>query len=75
MSAEHKAGAKLCSRLAMVFSSAWIAVLTVCKGAKLIDLSIDEIIFSGVAIVGIWCPTFVSVYMDKIKEIREAGKK
>ena len=40
----HKAGAKLCSRLAMAFSSAWIAALTVCKGAGVIDLDVDEII-------------------------------
>ena len=71
----RKAGAKLCSRIAMAFSSAWIAVLTVCKGAGLIKLDVDEIIISGAAIVGIWCPTFLSVYLDKIKAIREAGKK
>lgn len=50
-----KTGAKLCSRIAMAFSSAWIAVLTVCKGAGLIKLDVDEIIISGAAIVGIWC--------------------
>ena len=71
----RKAGAKLCSRIAMAFSSAWIAVLTVCKGAGLIKLDVDEIIISGAAIVGIWCPTFLSVYLDKIKAIREAGRK
>ena len=70
----HKAGAKLCSRVAMAFSSAWIATLTICKGAGLIKLDVDEIIISGAAIVGIWCPTFLSVYLDKIKAIREAGR-
>ena len=72
---KRKAGAKLCSRVAMVFSSAWIATLTICKGAGLVALDVDEIIISGAAIVGIWCPTFLSVYLDKIKAIREAGKK
>ena len=72
---EHKAGAKLCSRVAMAFSSVWIAALTICKGTGVIKLDVDEIIISGAAIVGIWCPTFLSVYLDKIKAIREAGRK
>lgn len=58
----------------MVFSSAWIAVLTILKGKGIIALEIDEIIFSGAAVVGIWCPTFLSIYLDKIKEIREARR-
>lgn len=68
-------GAKWCSRFAMIFSSLWIAILTLLRGASITKLTIEEIIFSGLAIVGIWCPTFVSIYLDKIKEIKQCGRK
>lgn len=61
-------GAKLLSKLAMAFSSLWIASLTVLKGLGKIDLDIGTIISSGVAITAVWTPTFVSIVTDKIKE-------
>lgn len=61
-------GAKILSKGAMIFSSAWIAVLTLMKGFKKIDLDIDAIIYSGVAITAVWTPTFISIITDKIKE-------
>lgn len=59
-------GAKLLSKLAMMFSSLWIAGLTILKGTGKIDLEIDAIICSGVAITAVWTPTFVSIVTDKI---------
>lgn len=59
-------GAKLLSKLAMLFSSLWIAVLTVLKGMGKINLDIDAIIYSGVAITAVWTPTFISIVTDKI---------
>lgn len=59
-------GAKLLSKLAMLFSSFWIAVLTILKGLNRIDLDINSIIFSGVAITAVWTPTFISIITDKI---------
>lgn len=52
----------------MIFSSLWIAVLTVLKGFGKIELSENEIITSGVAITAVWTPTFISVVTDKIVE-------
>lgn len=75
MSEGKGAGAKALSKCAMLFSSCWIAVLTVLKGKGVVALEIDEIIFSGCAVTAIWCPTFVSMYLDKIKEIKDAGKR
>lgn len=63
-----KIGAKILSKLAMVFSSVWIAVLTVLKGTGKINLDIGTIIGSGVAITAVWTPTFVSIVTDKIKD-------
>lgn len=59
-------GAKVLSKGAMIFSSLWIAVLTVLKGFGKIELSENEIIASGVAITAVWTPTFVSTVTDKI---------
>lgn len=63
-----KLGAKLLSKGAMIFSSLWIAVLTILKGYGKIELDINEIIYSGVAITAVWTPTFISIITDKIKE-------
>ena len=64
-------GAKILSKGAMIFSSAWIAVLTIAKGYGKIDLTIDEIVYSGVAITAVWTPTFISIITDKIKGAKE----
>ncbi|WP_147612343.1 hypothetical protein [Treponema pectinovorum] len=58
--------AKLLSKLAMLFSSFWIAILTILKGLKIIDLDINSIIYSGIAITAVWTPTFISIITDKI---------
>lgn len=63
-----KIGAKILSKAAMVFSSVWIASLTILKGLGKIDLDIATIIGSGVAITAVWTPTFVSIVTDKISQ-------
>lgn len=63
-----KIGAKILSKAAMVFSSVWIATLTILKGLGKIDLDIATIIGSGVAITAVWTPTFVSIVTDKISQ-------
>lgn len=63
-----KIGAKVLSKGAMIFSSVWIAVLTILKGLDKINLTINEIIVSGVVITAVWTPTFISIITDKIKE-------
>lgn len=60
--------AKILSKGAMIFSSLWIAVLTILKGLDKINLTINEIIVSGVVITAVWTPTFISIIADKIKE-------
>jgi hypothetical protein len=68
---ENAAGAKNCSKVAMIFSSLWIGTLTILKGLKVIDLEMDAIISSGVAITAVWTPTFISIITDKIKGAKE----
>lgn len=71
---KKRLGAKQLSKLAMIFSAVWIATLTIFKGLGIIKLEINDIIYSGLAITAVWCPTFVSVYFDKIKIMRESSK-
>jgi len=64
-------GAKILSKLAMVVGGLWIGVLTILKGLGYINnLSVIEIIQTGVAIVGLWAPTYLSIILDKVKELR-----
>lgn len=63
-----KIGAKVLSKSAMIFSSIWIAVLTILRGLDKINLTISEIVVSGVVITAVWTPTFISIITDKIKE-------
>lgn len=62
--------AKTQSRWAMLFSTVWIAVLTVLHGLGVISLEVTDIIYSAIAIVGVWSPAYMSIWLDKIKEIR-----
>lgn len=54
-----KIGAKVLSKGAMIVSS---------LGLNKINLTINEIIVSGVVITAVWTPTFISIIADKIKE-------
>ena len=63
-------GAKILSKGAMIFSSLWIAILTIFKGMGKISLSVNEIVVSGVMITAVWTPTFISIITDKIKKER-----
>lgn len=67
---EKKAGAKVYSKFAMIFSSLWIAGLTVLKALKLFEIAETDIIYSGISIVAVWSPTYLSIWLDKIKDIR-----
>lgn len=63
--------AKILSKVAIIFSGLWIAGLTLLKGFGIVELDIDDIIYSGLTITAVWCPTFISIYFDKIKAIKE----
>lgn len=66
-------GAKNISKYSMIFAGVWIAVLTILKGAGKIGLSMSDIIYSGIAIAAVWTPTYFSIFLDKIKDIKLGG--
>lgn len=67
---KNPTGAKNLSKFAMAFSGLWIAGLTIFKGLGAIDLTMNDICLSGIVIVGVWTPTYFSIILDKIKDIK-----
>lgn len=74
MTEKKNNGAKTYSKIAMIFSSVWIAVLTILKACKVLQIEITDIIYSGIAIVCMWSPTYLSIWLDKIKDIKFGTK-
>jgi hypothetical protein len=66
--------AKESSLASMIISGCWIAVLTILKGIDLIKLEEDDIIYSGVAIAAVFSPVYLSILLDKIKNIKIGGE-
>lgn len=62
--------AKNLSKFSMIFASIWIVVMTILKAMKIIEIEMEDVILSGLAVVGVWSPTYLSIWLDKIKEIR-----
>lgn len=73
---EKKLTAKALSKAAMISATMWVAVLTIMRGIGLLrELNETDIIYSGVAMVGFWSPTYLSIWLDKIKQIRFGDEK
>lgn len=67
---EKKVGAKKYSLWAMVVSGLWIAILTILKGAGIVNLDVkEEIIPTGITLAAVFCPVYFSIIMDKVKDI------
>lgn len=71
---KEKKGAKEYSLLAQIIASIWIAgwnsfqfVRAILAGGK---VDVKDIIISGLAVAGCFAPVYVSIIVDKVKEIR-----
>lgn len=73
---EEKPGrAKTLSLIGQIIMAVWIAGYSSFKFlSNPGDIKIEDIIFSGVGIASSFSPVYVSIIMDKIKEIRFGGK-
>lgn len=75
---ETKKGAKDFSLLAQIIAALWIAGWNAFQFVKLIvagtKIEIVDIITSGLAIAGCFAPVYVSIVLDKIKDIRNLKK-
>lgn len=71
---ENKKGAKDYSLFAQIISAIWIAGWNAFQFIKIIfnggRIEVIDIIISGLAIAGCFAPVYVSIVLDKIKEIK-----
>jgi hypothetical protein len=79
-SAEKKGrGAKDVSLVSMVAAGVWIGALSLLKAfwglvtVKEFGLSMEEILLSGVVLAAIFTPVYLSIILDKIRDIRLGG--
>ena len=69
-------GAKDVSFKSMVVSAVWIGVLSVLKAfwglisIKEFGLTMNEIVLSGIVMAAIFSPVYLSIVLDKIKDIK-----
>jgi hypothetical protein len=62
--------AKQSSLLAQIVAALWVAALSVLKGLGKIQMDMMDIILSGGAIAAVFCPVFVSIWLEKIRDIK-----
>ena len=68
---KNKLGAKVFSKIAMVIGTIWITVTGTLKGVGLFEMSAWEIMLIGLTIAYSWSPTYISMWIDKIKGIKD----
>jgi hypothetical protein len=66
--------AKKSSFLAQVVAALWVAVMSILKGMGKINMEMMDIILSGGAIAAVFCPVFVSIWLEKIRDIKWGGR-
>ena len=66
--------AKSSSLIAQIVACVWVAGMAILKGLSIIKMEMMDIIISGGAIAAVFSPTFVSIWLDKIKDIRWGSK-
>jgi hypothetical protein len=65
--------AKQSSFLAQIFAALWVAVLSILKGLGKIRMEMMDIILSGGAIAAVFSPVIVSIWLEKIRDIKWGG--
>jgi hypothetical protein len=69
---------KQLTKVAMILASVWIAANSIVKGVLLVlgknYLEMSDILLSGIAIASVYSPFYISIILDKWKEIKLAGK-
>jgi hypothetical protein len=68
--------AKDVSLKSMIIAAAWVGVLTIVKAFwglvsdKAFGLSVSEIVFSGIMIAAVFSPVYLSIVLEKIKDLK-----
>jgi hypothetical protein len=75
---DTKGSAKEMTKKSMLIAALWIGCLSLAKGILYIFgkefLEMVDIIISGVSMAAVFSPVFVSIWLDKIIELKKAGK-
>jgi len=66
------------SKWSMVVAALWIAILSMLKAFwsvisgpnSIFGLDMNEIIYSGLALAAVFSPIYMSIMLDKLKELR-----
>jgi hypothetical protein len=72
-------GAKDVSLLSMIVAGVWIAALSVLKAVwplfsdKTFGLEMGDILLSGIVLAAVFTPVYLSIVLDKIKDIKLCG--
>ena len=73
---EDKGGAKEVTLRSMMVSAIWIGLLSLTKAfwafvsEKAFGLTMNEIVLSGIVMAAIFSPVYLSIVLDKIKDIK-----
>ena len=73
---KNENGAKDVSLKSMIISAVWIGALSILKAfwglisTKTFGLTMNEIVLSGVIMAAIFSPVYLSIILDKIKDIK-----
>jgi hypothetical protein len=73
---KNTSGAKDVSLKSMIISAVWIGVLSLLKAfwglitTTAFGLTMNEIVLSGVIMAAVFSPVYLSIILDKIKDIK-----
>ena len=65
--------ARQSSFLAQVFAALWVAALSLLKGLGKFQMEMMDIILSGGAVAAAFSPVIVSIWLEKIRDIKWGG--
>lgn len=73
--------AKEASKISMIIAATWIAVLSLIKAfwalfapeGSVFGLEMTEILASGIALAAVFTPVYMSIILDKVKDIKIGG--
>ena len=64
------------SKTSMIIAGVWIAVLSLLKAfwgfvsERSFGLEMSEIIWSGIAIAAVFSPVYLSIFLEKVKDLK-----
>lgn len=79
--AKPTVSAREVSKWSMVVAALWIGVLTLIKGAwgifsaRTFGLEMSDIIYSGLALAAVFSPVYLSIFLEKVRDIKLGGSK